>query len=195
MSTPSSILIGADEVGTGALAGPAYVCAVAAPVDWVVQGLNDSKQLAPSQREEVYARLYEARVPMSLALVTAATIDQLGLRKSIVLAFRYVVEDLLRSHPGADVVIDGDMLVSPGWRSLPKADAHFPAVMAASVVAKVNRDHAMQALHNDYPLYGFDRHVGYGTPSHRAALRRHGPCPQHRRSFGVDAVGAPGKSA
>jgi ribonuclease HII len=176
-------IIGSDEVGYGSWAGPLYVCAYVAPEGWTVPGLNDSKKLSPRKREEVYTRLDLTR--SALVSVDPQTIDEFGLGHCLVRAHLQVIQELVgRGYQGARIVVDGNLrLPMAEAESIPKADTTVPAVMAASIIAKCNRDLFMRGLHQKYPQYGFASHVGYGTPEHMAALRAYGPCPVHRMSY------------
>jgi ribonuclease HII len=176
-------IIGSDEVGYGSWAGPLYVCAYVAPEGWTVPGLNDSKKLSPRKREEVYTRLDLTR--SALVSVEPQTIDEFGLGHCLARAHLQVIQELIRrGYQGARIVVDGNLrLPMAEAESIPKADTTVPAVMAASVIAKCNRDLFMRGLHQKYPQYGFASHVGYGTPEHMAALRAYGPCPVHRMSY------------
>lgn len=176
-------VIGSDECGYGSWAGPLYVCAFVAEEGWTVPGLNDSKKLSPAQRQDVYTRLDLNRA--ALISVEPQTIDNFGLGHCLVRAHVQAITQLLeRGFSGARVIVDGTLrLPLHQAESLPKADTTVPAVMAASIIAKCNRDHLMKALHRNYPEYGFASHVGYGTPEHMAALRAYGPCPLHRLSY------------
>lgn len=190
MSSETSILprdsyiIGSDEVGYGAWAGPLVVCAVAATRDWVAPaGLTDSKALSPAQRTKLYEHLYG--MPKCIVAIPAAAIDRMGVRSALVSAHTQAVTDLLAQFPNADVIVDGVVALPkvPQARLVPKADATEPAVSAASIIAKVNRDYMMTQYHAQYPGYGFNKNAGYGTKDHQDGLRRQGICPLHRRSY------------
>jgi ribonuclease HII len=176
-------IIGSDEVGYGSWAGPLYVCAYVAPEGWTAPGLDDSKKLSVKQRLEVYTRLDLTRA--ALISVEPTTIDEFGLGHCLVRAHVQAITELVeRGFGGASIIVDGNMrLPLAEAKSIPKADTMVPAVMAASVIAKCNRDIFMKGLHQKYPQYGFASHVGYGTPEHMAALRAYGPCPAHRMSY------------
>ncbi len=187
-------IIGSDEVGYGAWAGPLVVCAVAVPEGWKgPAGLNDSKafksKAGRARRARVYGELVLA-VESALVRVENTAIDEIGLRPALVAAHTAALKQLLARFPGADVIVDGDVPIPevPQARCLPKADATYPAVMAASIIAKVNRDYVMQQYHRQYPHYGWDTNAGYGggkeDTKHRPALKTHGVTPLHRRSYG-----------
>jgi ribonuclease HII len=176
------VVIGADEVGLGAYAGPLGVTAVAVPVDWMRPHLNDSKQLELWEREQMYPDL--VKLPHSSFQAQPVEIDRDGVGAALQESFELVVADMLLQYPTAVVVLDGQIRLSFVQNiALPKADTLVPAVMAASVIAKVERDRYMKHQHKRFPQYGFDRHVGYGTPQHQAALQKHGICSLHRKSY------------
>lgn len=176
------ITIGSDEAGYGAWAGPLYVCAYASETGWMVDGLDDSKRLTPLARRRVYGDLDLQRA--SLVRVEAQEIDRFGVGHCLLAAHAHAIDLLLERYPDARIVVDG-LLQVPILRaeSIPHADQTVPSVMAASVIAKCNRDLIMQQLHVQHPQYGFASHVGYGTAAHRVALRIYGPCAAHRRSY------------
>jgi ribonuclease HII len=180
-------IIGSDEVGYGAWAGPLVVCAVAVPVGWAgPPELDDSKKLGPIGCAELYHRLQD--LSMFIAGVESQDIDKYGVKMSLVHAHSVALRQLLQRHPDAEVIVDGIVLIPdvPQARCVPRADSTYPAVMAASIIAKVNRDFMMRQYHKQYPHYGFDTNVGYsgkkGGP-HAQGLARYGPCPIHRRSY------------
>lgn len=177
-----SVIAGVDEVGRGALAGPLTVAAVVLPSEPHLEGLDDSKRLSPSRREELSATIRAFALGVGVAHVSAGEIDTLGvtgaLRRAITLALAQ-----LETEPD-HVVLDGlPLRVSEHETAIVKADAQVAAVAAASIVAKVARDALMRSLHSEHPEYGFAINKGYGTSDHIAAILRHGPCSLHRRSF------------
>lgn len=186
------LIIGADEVGYGCIAGPVTVCAVAAPPGWSREGLRDSKKLS-SERIIGHAHgiSLDNRVKFSICSIDNERIDRWGLPMARQVAFEECLEDL-RERIGEDfnyslIVLDGEVTVRHiDHISLPKGDDIVQHVSAASVIAKNNRDCWMiKVAHPRYPAYGFNQHVGYGTPEHRKMLTQLGPCPLHRRSFKV----------
>lgn len=175
---------GIDEAGRGPLAGPVVAAAVVLPPGLALPGLNDSKKLTARRREALYTQLREdARVLIGVGLAAAAEIDRLNILRATHVAMARAVLSL-PSTPDF-CLIDG--LPVPQFplpqRALVKGDARCLSIAAASIVAKVTRDRLMQDLAQQYPGYGFEKHAGYGTAAHLAALRRLGPCPEHRRSF------------
>jgi len=189
-------VVGADEVGYGAIAGPLYVCAVVALHNWSISGLKDSKALCTKKGaiEEVAVKLYRearaGRISYQLATVDPARIDTLGpltaVRKATCAALDAVTKDLQGSCLR---VVDGTMLMPSDELSIPKADTFIPQVMAAAVLAKQARDSFMKDMHEDYPDYGFITNVGYISDKHVAALKRLGRCPLHRKSYKLKALG------
>jgi ribonuclease HII len=179
------LVAGADEAGRGAFAGPLAAAAVILPPGkrGRVPGLADSKLLTHAVREAVYAEIVERAVAWSVVVMTCDEIDAVGLHRCNVLALRRALW-ALSPHPSY-VLTDGFPVAGLGVPGLAmwKGDSVAACIAAASVVAKVTRDRMMIAMHEEFPQYGFAQHKGYATPEHRAALRTHGPCPQHRLSF------------
>jgi ribonuclease HII len=178
-------IAGVDEAGRGPLAGPVCVAAVVFdPARPRINGLDDSKQLTADKRVRLQARIVERALAWRVVFVEVEDIDRLNIFQATMLGMRLALQGVAHA---ADVArIDGNHLP----RDLPCAaeawidgDARDRSIMAASILAKVARDARMRELHALYPQYGFDRHKGYASPMHREALRKHGPCPQHRRSF------------
>jgi ribonuclease HII len=182
-----SHVLGADECGLGSLAGPAFVCAVAVPVNWrPIAGLNDSKKLRPAKREELYYFMRE-RVAHKAVSVEASEIDEVGIGVALSRCFKEAVESLLVKYPNALVVLDGEVQI-PDIEHMffPKADGLVPAVMAASVIGKVMHDKRMVELAAKYPGYGLGKNAGYGTKDHLAAIKAKGLTPEHRRSYAFE---------
>ncbi|MFN3296921.1 ribonuclease HII [Caldimonas sp.] len=177
------LVAGVDEAGRGPLAGPVVAAAVILDDLQPVAGLADSKQLTASRRERLYDEIRAKALCCCIALASPEEIDQLNILQATMLAMRRAV-DGLRLKP-ARVLVDGNRLpvLKVPAEAVVKGDAKVPAISAASILAKVYRDRLCQALHEAHPQYGFATHKGYPTPEHLAALREHGPCPEHRRSF------------
>ena len=181
----SALVAGVDEAGRGPLAGPVAVAAVVFdPARPRINGLDDSKQLAAARREVLYQRIVERALAWKVVFIEVEEIDRINIFQATMLGMRLALEGV--AHAAGIARIDGNHLPP----SLPcpaeawiDGDARDRTIMAASILAKVSRDRAMVALHDLHPEYGFAEHKGYSTPSHLAALRAHGPCPQHRRSF------------
>ena len=177
-------IIGSDEVGYGCWAGPLVVCAVCVPTTWEPpEGLTDSKKLSPEERVSIYRHL--EGLPFALMAATNEDIDRYGVKTMLLEAHAAAIRAMQESFPLATVIIDG-ILRPPGMlmaRCVPHADSIFPAVSAASVIAKTNRDFVMRQYHQQYPHYGFDTNAGYGTATHQRGLQKYGVCPLHRRSY------------
>ncbi|MCC6608896.1 MAG: ribonuclease HII [Burkholderiales bacterium] len=177
------LLCGVDEAGRGPIAGPVYAAAVILDRRRRIRGLDDSKRLAASVRLELAALIRERALAWSIASASVEEIDALNILRATLLAMKRAVETL-RIAP-EEIVVDGLHCpdVSAPARALVGGDATIGAVSAASILAKTARDAEMLRLHAQFPGYGFDRHKGYPTPEHLAALRRLGPCDIYRRSF------------
>lgn len=177
------IQAGVDEVGRGPLAGPVIAAAVVLPARFELEGLTDSKKLSPRSREALNVMIREQALDWALGRCEVEEIDRINILQAALLAMKRAVEGL-SLRPDLSL-IDGNVAPSVGCRTrtLIGGDSIEPAISAASVLAKVERDREMTALHETYPEYGFDRHKGYATAVHLSALRRHGACRIHRRSF------------
>ena len=174
---------GVDEVGRGCLAGPVVAAAVVLDPRRPVRGLRDSKLLSPAARERLYADVIARAAGWALAAVDPREIDRLDIHRASLQAMRNAVAALV---PAPDfVLVDGFPIpdLAVGQRAIRGGDRRCAAIAAASIVAKVTRDRQMCRLHLTDPRYGFDRHKGYATQGHLAALRRFGYSPAHRRSF------------
>jgi ribonuclease HII len=176
-------LCGVDEAGRGPLAGPVMAAAVMLDPEQPIKGLRDSKKLSAAARERLADEIRLRAVAWCVAEASVAEIDQLNILQATLLAMQRAVAGLARAPD--DVWVDGNRCPNWAWRSqaVVKGDDKVAAIAAASILAKTVRDQFMCRLHDDYPAYGFARHMGYGTAVHLAALQAHGACPQHRRSF------------
>jgi ribonuclease HII len=177
------LIAGIDEAGRGPLAGPVVAAAVILDPKRRVRGLRDSKVMTPEQREEVAIDIRARAIAWAVAASDVGEIDALNILRATLLAMRRAVEGL--AIQPIEALVDGDhcpQLVCPVY-AIVKGDRDVPAISAASIIAKTTRDAMLVALDRDYPMYGFARHKGYGTPEHLAALDLHGPCPHHRKSF------------
>lgn len=176
------LVAGLDEAGRGCLFGPVVAAAVILDPRQPIRGLNDSKQLTGTQRQELAVQIRARAVAWSIASIEPATIDRINIYQASRLAMKLAVEKL-SVQPDFLLVdalqIDVDLPQQP----LVHGDARCRSIAAASILAKVARDAAMLEWHRIYPHYGFDQHKGYGTPAHLAALAKHGPTPHHRFSF------------
>jgi ribonuclease HII len=177
------MVVGIDEVGRGCWAGPLVAGAVM--LDKPIAGLKDSKALTKASRGKLAEQIKQEAVAIGLGWVSAQEVDALGLTESVRLAMRRALDQVATLYD--EIIIDGNYDFfpdNPKSRSVIKADATVPAVSAASIVAKVARDQWMlEWAHKDYPLYGFQKHVGYGTKLHRDMLQQHGICALHRLSY------------
>jgi ribonuclease HII len=177
-------LCGVDEAGRGPLAGPVMAAAVMLDPARPIAGLRDSKKLSAAKRELLADEIRLHAAAWCVAEASVAEIDQLNILQATMLAMQRAVAGLGRAPD--DVWVDGNRCPNWAWRSqaVVKGDDKVAAIAAASILAKTTRDQFMQQLHTDFPAYGFAQHMGYGTAVHLAALKMHGACPHHRRSFG-----------
>lgn len=177
------LVAGVDEAGRGPLAGPVVAAAVILDELNPIKGLADSKQLSAARRAALYDEIRAKALCCSVAEASVQEIDALNILQATMLAMRRAVQGL-RLKP-AKVLVDGNRLppLDVLAEAIVQGDAKVQAISAASILAKVTRDRQLEALHAQHPQYGFDRHKGYGTAQHLAALREHGPLPAHRRSF------------
>ena len=177
------LVAGVDEAGRGPLAGPVVAAAVILDELAPVKGLADSKVLSPRRRELLFDQIRAHALCFSIASASVEEIDRLNILQATLLAMRRAVEGLrLLPHR---VVVDGNRvpLLPMTVAAVIKGDSKVAAISAASILAKVQRDRWCADLHDQFPYYGFATHKGYPTAEHLAALQRHGPCAEHRRSF------------
>ena len=188
-----SLICGVDEAGRGPLAGPVAAGAVILPKDCTILYLNDSKKLSEKRREELFWEIREKAVSYSVGIVGPERIDEINILQATYEAMRQavsglgVVPDLLLN----DAVTIPELAIPQV--PIIKGDAKSVSIAAASILAKVTRDHLMEEYDRQFPQYGFAKHKGYGTAAHVAAIREFGPCPIHRRSFLKNILGANGK--
>ena len=177
------LMAGVDEAGRGPLAGPVVAAAVILDDLRPIMGLADSKKLSAARREKLYDEIRAKALCCSIALATVEEIDTLNILQATMLAMKRAVSGL-RLRPNK-VLVDGNRLppIDILAEAIVKGDALVPSISAASILAKVYRDRWCADYHQQFPQYGFDAHKGYGTAEHLAALRKHGACPQHRKSF------------
>jgi ribonuclease HII len=181
--TPPARVGGVDEAGRGPLAGPVVAAAVILDELRPVPGLADSKALSPGRRERLFDAIRERALCCAIAEASVEEIDRLNILQATLLAMQRAVQAL--RLPPRHVLVDGNRLpVLPmPAEAVVRGDATVPAISAASILAKVHRDRLCDALQERFPQYGFGAHKGYPTPEHLDALRTHGPCAAHRRSF------------
>ncbi|MDY0105558.1 MAG: ribonuclease HII [Giesbergeria sp.] len=180
---PQGLVAGVDEAGRGPLAGPVVAAAVILDERRPIAGLADSKKLTAARREALFDEIRAKALCCSIAEASVDEIDRLNILQATLLAMRRAVQGL-RLKP-ALVLVDGNRLpvLDMHAEAVVKGDALVPAISAASILAKVHRDRWCAQVHDQFPQYGFAGHKGYGTAAHLAALRTHGACPLHRRSF------------
>jgi ribonuclease HII len=178
------IIAGVDEAGRGPLAGPVVCAAVILPEDFNLPGLNDSKKVSEAKRQQLFNAIQQQALAYSIVFISPAEIDQHNILQATLLGMARAIAQL-HIRPNL-ALIDGNHLP----KQLPCAalaviggDSIHPCIMAASILAKVSRDRHMQDLHALFPQFGFAQHKGYPTAAHLQALKTHGICPEHRRSY------------
>jgi ribonuclease HII len=174
---------GIDEAGRGPLAGPVVSAAVVLPVDFKAAGLTDSKKISPGKRNHFYDIIYRRAVAVGIGIVDPIFIDRHNILKAALLSMAFAVANV---KPSPDyLLIDGPYGISSDLpqNAVVGGDSKSISIAAASIVAKVTRDRLMAVYHQEYPRYGFARHKGYPTRAHKEALRIHGCCPIHRKTF------------
>lgn len=181
-------LAGVDEAGRGPLAGPVVAAAVIFPKAVIIPGVNDSKKLTEKKREALYGLIREQALSIGIGIVQHDVIDRINIYKASILAMRKAIEDL--AVPPQFIAADGNSFVHDAipYENVIDGDAKVFTIAAASIVAKVTRDRMMRAYHEQFPQYGFARHKGYGTKQHIEAIRQHGLCDIHRKTFHVKIV-------
>jgi len=176
-------IAGIDEAGRGPLAGPVVSAAVILPLSLSLTEIGDSKKLSPGKRERLYLQIYKHAVSIGIGIVDSAEIDRINILQASLLAMGMAVENL---NPRPDcLLIDGLFPIYSNIEQnvIPGGDGRSISIAAASIVAKVTRDRLMERYHQDYPEFGFSRHKGYPTRSHKEAIQRLGCTPIHRRTF------------
>lgn len=186
-------IVGIDEVGRGPLAGPVAAAAVALPLERadlsnLLRGVRDSKAMSPAQRESVDETIKAVALAWGIGSCAAEEIDGIGIVPATKAAMQRALEQALAKADMQPDCLFLDYMLWPERRDVPQVsivggDKHSLSIACASVIAKVWRDNYMRQLDAVYPQYGFAQHKGYGTQAHRRALRRYGPCAEHRRSF------------
>ena len=191
-TTRGLLVAGVDEAGRGPLAGPLAVAAVILDPSRPIKALDDSKKLTEARREALYPQIIERALAWCVVMIEVDEIDRLNIFGATMLAMTLAMVRLAETlgQEPAGALIDGNLTPHgrrPEWRWPARAivggDAREPSIAAASILAKTWRDRLMREYHAAHPHYGWERNKGYGTPDHLDALRRHGPCPLHRRSF------------
>jgi ribonuclease HII len=179
----AGLIAGVDEAGRGPLAGPVVAAAVILDARNPIEGLADSKTLTAARREKLFDQICARSLCCSIASASVEEIDRLNILQATMLAMRRAVLGLWLNP--IKVLVDGNRLpvLEVLAEAIVKGDSLVPSISAASILAKVHRDRWCAELHVQFPQYGFAAHKGYGTEQHMAALRKHGACPEHRRSF------------
>ena len=181
------LICGVDEAGRGPLAGAVFAAAVILNPIRLIAGLADSKTLSAKRRDQLALEIRECSLAYCVAFADVSEIDTLNILQATLLAMKRAVEGLSYApeHAPDEVVVDGLYVPEIAHKShaIVGGDHLVKEISAASILAKTTRDAEMVVLHEQYPQYGFAKHKGYGTAEHIRALREHGPCPQHRRSF------------
>lgn len=186
--TDEYFICGVDEAGRGPLVGSVVAAAVVLDPTKPIQGLKDSKKLTALTRERLYEEIIFNARAYSIAESSAIEIDEINILQASLLAMKRAIEglaDQLGRLPDM-ALIDGNrcpQLTIPA-EAIVKGDSKEPAISAASILAKVTRDRQMMALHEQYPQYGFNQHMGYPTPTHLEIIKQQGICPEHRKTFG-----------
>jgi ribonuclease HII len=176
-------IAGCDEVGRGPLAGPVVVAAVILPLDLRIEGINDSKKLSEKKREALYKEIMQKAISVGISFISEEDVDRLNIYEA---TKKGMLEAISKLNPKPEhVLIDAMPLheLEIEHTSIIHGDALSASIGAASIIAKVTRDHYMEKMDFKYPNYGFAKHKGYGTKQHLEALNKYGPCPIHRRSF------------
>lgn len=174
---------GVDEAGRGPLAGPVCAAAVILPEGVIIDGVNDSKKLSEKKRESLFDVIREQALSYSIAYATVDEIEEINILNATMLAMRRAIDGLDIKADYA--MIDGNKIppIDIDAECIVKGDAKSMSIACASILAKVSRDRLLYKYAEEYPMYGFDKHKGYGTKVHREAILKYGPCPYHRNSF------------
>lgn len=174
---------GVDEAGRGPLAGPVCAAAVILPEGVIIEGVNDSKKLSEKKRESLFDVIREQALSYSIAYATVDEIEEINILNATMLAMCRAIDGLEIKADYA--MIDGNKIppIDIDAECIVKGDAKSMSIACASILAKVSRDRLLYKYAEEYPMYGFDKHKGYGTKVHREAILKYGPCPYHRKSF------------
>ena len=177
-------ICGIDEAGRGPLAGPVVVASVIMPTDSMIEGVNDSKKVSEKKREKIYEQILEEAISYGVAIIGQDEIDEINILNATKKGLTISLQELTLK-PDLILVdaLNGIDTMGIPYDSVIKGDAKCYSIAAASIIAKVTRDRIMREWDKIYPEYGFEKHKGYGTAAHIAAIREYGLCPIHRRSF------------
>lgn len=178
-----NFICGVDEAGRGPLAGPVFAAAVILPKNILIDGVDDSKKLSEKKREILFDEIKNKSISYNIAFATEREIDEINILNATLLTMNRAIEGLRITPDFA--LIDGDKLpnLSIDAKAIIKGDALSISIAAASILAKVSRDRYMKQISNDYPVYQFEKHKGYGTALHRELILKYGPSDIHRKSF------------
>ena len=187
-------IAGIDEAGRGPLAGPVVVACVIMPRDSMIEGVNDSKKVSEKKREKLYEQIIEEAIAYGVGIISQEEIDRINIlnatKEGLTMAIKEMEKDLREKQRGFEkpeiILVDALTKIDTdgiSYKSIIKGDAKSYSIAAASIIAKVTRDRIMRQWNEVYPMYGFEKHKGYGTAAHIAAIKEYGLCPLHRRSF------------
>lgn len=185
---------GIDEAGRGPLAGPVVVASVIMPQDSMIEGVNDSKKVSEKKREVIYEKIIEEAIAYGVAIIDQKEIDRINIlnatKEGLTICIKELEKDLKEKNRGFEkpdiILVDALTKIDTdgiSYKSIIKGDAKSYSIAAASIIAKVTRDRIMRQWDEVYPQYGFKKHKGYGTAIHIAAIKEHGICPLHRKTF------------
>ena len=176
------LVAGVDEVGRGPLIGPVVACACILPVNFYHKDIKDSKKLSEKKREEMYKIIKENALAIGLGIVSEKVIDEINIYEATKIAMKEAIENL--NITPEHVLIDAMKLeLNIPSTSIIKGDAKSESIAAASIIAKVTRDHMLDEMDKEYPMYDLKNNKGYGTKKHLEALQTYGPCKYHRVSY------------
>ena len=187
-------IAGIDEAGRGPLAGPVVVACVVMPRDSMIEGVNDSKKVSEKKREKLYEEIIKEAIGYGVGIISQEEIDRINIlnatKEGLTTAIKELEKDLKEKQREFDkpeiILVDALTKIDTDYipyRSIIKGDAKSYSIAAASIIAKVTRDRIMRQWDEVYPMYGFEKHKGYGTAAHINAIKEYGLCPLHRRSF------------
>ena len=193
-SQGTTSIAGIDEAGRGPLAGPVVVACVVMPRDSMIEGVNDSKKVSEKKREKLYEEIIKEAIGYGVGIISQEEIDRINIlnatKEGLTTAIKELEKDLQEKQREFDkpeiILVDALTKIDTDhipYRSIIKGDAKSYSIAAASIIAKVTRDRIMRQWDEVYPMYGFEKHKGYGTAAHINAIKEYGLCPLHRRSF------------
>ena len=177
-----TLIAGVDEVGRGPLIGPVVACACILPVNFYHKDIKDSKKLSEKKREEMYKIIKENAISIGLGIVSEKVIDEVNIYEATKIAMKEAIKNL--NITPEHVLIDAMKLeLNIPSTSIIKGDAKSESIAAASIIAKVTRDHMLDEMDKEYPMYDLENNKGYGTKKHLEALQTYGPCKYHRVTY------------